>query len=70
MTADRNPSDGAERHMADEDRVEGSLGFELAPRAAFDPEDGPPESAPDDDGAYEDSWYQVLKAKAAGSEGS
>ncbi|MGZ8630163.1 MAG: hypothetical protein ACXWZF_04255 [Actinomycetota bacterium] len=56
--------------MADQDLVDDSLGFERAPKGTEDIEvtsAGPPS---DDDDAYEDSWYQVLKAKAAGSDES
>ncbi|HET6714072.1 MAG TPA: hypothetical protein VFI59_10220 [Actinomycetota bacterium] len=54
--------------MADRRSVDKGLGFvkdvtdERAPGAEG------PEGSSQEDGAYEDSWYQVLKAQADGAE--
>lgn len=49
--------------MVDERSVDEYLGFASTSRAKRRPEQQSEEPTPDD-GAYEDSWYQVLKAKA------
>lgn len=54
--------------MANQRSVDEYLGF--APKAVAKRDPEPPAEAadPDDDGAYEDSWYQVLRARTGEAE--
>jgi hypothetical protein len=52
-----------ETDMADERSVDEYLGFASKAVAKRDPELPADAATPEDDGAYEDSWYQVLRAR-------
>ena len=49
--------------MGNERSVDEYLGFAPKVVAKRDPESSADAAAPEDDGAYEDSWYQVLRAR-------
>jgi hypothetical protein len=54
--------------MSDKVSLDEYLGF--VQRASKDDRDSTPAESARDDGAYEDSWYQVLKRQSEGSEAS
>lgn len=51
-------------NMAKERSVDEYLGFVEKAVAKDDDAPAPADASVTDDGAYEDSWYQVLRAKA------
>jgi hypothetical protein len=56
--------------MADKRSVDKGLGFSRDAVEEKGSEIGSPDGSSQDDGAYEDSWYQVLKAQADEAEES
>jgi len=50
--------------MEDKRSVDKGLGFTRDATEDQGPEAGSPDGSSQEDGAYEDSWYQVLKAQA------
>jgi hypothetical protein len=56
--------------MADKRSVDKGLGFSRDSTEEKATEIGSPDGSSQEDGAYEDSWYQVLKAQADEAEKS